>query len=90
MIDEKNTAKQQNIEVVAPYQDCWIVQSGLKAGDKVISTNLQTMRQGIKVQEVQLSEEEKAKKELAKKEAVEYSMTEKPNQKNTENKTDEQ
>lgn len=89
IIDEKGCAKQQDIEIVAPYKEFWILQDGLKAGDKVISSNLQTMRQGVKVEEVQVSEEIKAQKELAKKEATEYSMTEKPNKKNADNKVAE-
>ena len=81
VIDEKNTAKQQNIEVAGTYREYWIVKDGLKDGDKVISSNLQSMRQGTKVKETELSDEEKAKKIQAKKDALEYSMTEKPNQK---------
>lgn len=86
IIDENNCAKQQNIEVSAPYKDYWIIQSGLNVGDKVISSNLQSIRQGSKVQVVELSEEEKAKKELARQEALEYSVTEKLNKNNSDNK----
>ena len=79
--DENGFAKQQDIEVAGTYQDKWIVKDGLKAGDKVIGTNLQSMRQGMKVQETELTEEEKAKKIQAKKDALKYSMTDKPNRK---------
>ena len=81
MIDENNTAKQNDIEVDGAYQDYWIVKDGLKEGDKIIATNLQSLRQGMKVQETELTEEEKAKKVQAKKDALKYSMTDKPNRK---------
>ena len=80
MIDENNCAKQQNIEVSGVYEDNWIVISGLKPGDKIISSNLQMMRQGVKVQETELSAEEKEKKQKAREEALKSSMTMKPNQ----------
>ncbi|MBQ2644631.1 efflux RND transporter periplasmic adaptor subunit [bacterium] len=88
-IDENNCAKQKDIEIVGPYKEYWILQSGLNADDKIIATNLQSIRQGAKVQIVELSEEDKAKKELAKKEAIEYSMTDRPNQKNNTDKVNE-
>ena len=88
IIDENSCAKQQNIEVAGSYQDYWIVKDGLKTGDKIISSNLQSIRQGSKIQVVELSEEEKAKKELARKEALEYSVTEKLNKHNNDNKAD--
>lgn len=86
VIDENNCAKQRDIEVSAPYKDYWILQSGLNEGDKVISSNLQSIRQGAKVQVIKLSDEEKAKKELAKQEALQYSVTEKLNK--NDNKAD--
>ncbi len=88
IIDENGTAKQQNIEVSGAYKEDWIVKDGLKAGDKIISSNLQSMRQGTKVKETELSDAEKAQKVQAKKDALEYSMTEKPNQKKTDDEAE--
>ena len=81
VIDENNCAKQKDIEVSGAYGDNWVVSGGLNEGDKVISSNLQMMRQGVKVQEVELSAEEKAQKQKAREEALQTSVTMKPNQK---------
>ena len=56
MIDENNCAKQQNIKVNGQHEKQWIVTEGLEPGQRVISTNLQTMYQGAKVQVVQQEE----------------------------------
>lgn len=88
VIDENNCAKQQDIEVSGAYDDKWIVANGLKPGDKIISSNLQMMRQGVKVQEIELSAEEKANKQKAREEALQTSVTMKPNQKKEKDKTE--
>ena len=90
MIDENHCAKQQDIIVSGVNEDNWVVKNGLKPGDKIISSNLQMMRQGVKVQEVELTAEEKAKKQKAREEALESSMTMKPNQKNKQTENNEE
>ena len=87
MIDENGLAKQQNIEVSGSYNDFWVVTDGIKEGDKIISSNLQSLRQGVKVQEIQLSEEIKKKKQQAREDALKATITMKPNQ-TKEEKTD--
>lgn len=81
VIDEKNTAKQQDIEVFGPYKEFWIVKSGIKEGDIVISSNIQSIHQGTKIQVVELTDEEKEKKAKARHEAITSNSTIKPNQK---------
>lgn len=81
MIDEKGCAKQQDIEVSGTYEKNWIVKSGLQAGDKIISSNIQSMRQGLRVQVIELTEQEKQEKVEARDEAEHSNMTLKPNQK---------
>lgn len=88
IVDENNCAKQQDIEVFGSYKDFWILKSGLNKDAKIISSNLQSIRQGAKVQEIKLSDEEKAKKELARQEALEYSVTEKLNKHQNDNKAE--
>jgi len=88
MIDENNCAKQQDIEVSGAHEDYWIVKNGLKPGDKIISSNLQMMRQGVKVQEIELSQEIKDRKQKAREDALNSSITMKPNQKKEEDKTE--
>ena len=80
-IDENGLAKQIDIDVSAPYEDNWIVINGLKPGDKIISSNIQSIRQGVKVKEIELSEEDKAKKEKAREEAIHSNLALKPNRK---------
>lgn len=80
-IDENGCAKQQDIEVSGTIDKNWIVKSGLKAGDTIISSNIQSIRQGSKVQVIELTAEEKAEKVEARKEADNSNMTLKPNQK---------
>ena len=46
------------------------------------------MRQGVKVQEIELSAEEKANKQKAREEALQTSVTMKPNQKKEKDKTE--
>lgn len=87
VIDENNCAKQQNIEVSGAYNDNWIVTDGLKPGDKIISSNLQSMRQGVKIQEIELSEEIKQNKQKAREEALKSTVTTKPNQKQNDDET---
>ena len=82
IIDENNSAKQQNIDVYGAYKEYWIIKNGLKEGDVVISSNLQSLRQGSKVQVIELSEEVKAQKLKAREEAVNTTVTQKPNEKN--------
>lgn len=82
MIDENGCAKQQDIEVNGSFERNWIVKSGLKAGDTIISSNIQSMRQGLKVQVIELTEQEKQEKIEARDEAEHSNMTTKPNQKN--------
>lgn len=82
MIDENGCAKQQDIEVNGSFERNWIVKSGLKAGDTIISSNIQSMRQGLKVQVIELTEQEKQEKIEARDEAAHSNMTTKPNQKN--------
>lgn len=88
IIDENGCAKQQDIEINGTYEKDWILKSGLKAGDVVISSNLQKIRQGSKVQVIELTDEEKAEKAAAREEAVNSNMTIKPNQK--KKKTDKE
>ncbi len=88
IIDENNCAKQQDIEVSGAIDKSWIVKSGLKAGDVIISSNLQSIRQGSKVQVIELTEQEKQEKINAREEADHSNMTLKPNQKNK--KTDKE
>ena len=85
MIDENGCAKQQDIEVSGTIGKNWIVKSGIKAGDTVISSNLQSIRQGSKVQVIELTAEEKAEKVEARDEADHSNMTLKPNQKKKKN-----
>ena len=85
IIDEKGCAKQQDIEVSGAIDKNWIVKSGLKAGDTIISSNLQSIRQGSKVQVIELTAEEKAEKVEARDEADHSNMTLKPNQKKKKN-----
>lgn len=81
IIDENGCAKQQDIEISGAYEKDWIIKDGLKAGDVVISSNLQKIRQGSKVQVIELTAEEKAEKAAAREEADNSNMTIKPNQK---------
>jgi membrane fusion protein (multidrug efflux system) len=80
-IDENGCAKQTDIEVSGPYEQYWIVTSGLNVGDKVVATNIQSIRQGIKLKVTELSEQDIQAKAEAKKEATSSNMTDKPNQK---------
>ena len=80
IIDENGCAKQKNIEVSGAYNDFWIVSDGLKPGDKIIASNLQSLRQGVKVSEIELPEEIKLKKQQAREEALKSTITMKPNQ----------
>ncbi len=81
VIDENGCAKQQDIEVIGTYERDWIIKDGLKVGDEVISSNLQKIRQGSRVQVIELTAEEKAEKVEARKEADNSDMTTKPNKK---------
>ena len=81
-LGEDNVVKQQDIEVSGAYGRNWIVKTGLKAGDVVVSSNIQSMRQGAKVQVIELTPEQKAEKAAAREEAEHSNMTDKPNQKN--------
>lgn len=65
IIDENNCAKQKDIKVNGQYEKSWIVTEGLEPGEKIISTNLQSIRSGSKVQVVEnekQSEEKNAEK----------------------------
>ncbi len=88
VIDENGCAKQQDIEVNGTIDKNWIIKSGLKAGDVIISSNLQSIRQGSKVQVIELTEQEKQEKIDAREEADHSNMTLKPNQRNK--KTDKE
>ena len=52
VIDEKGLAQRTLIELGQEYQDYYVVTKGLKAGDRVISSNIQKVRSGVPVQEV--------------------------------------
>lgn len=58
VIDENSKAKQVNIQTGSQYEDFWIVTEGLNAGQKVISSGLQTMREGAAVTEVENASEQ--------------------------------
>lgn len=80
-LGEDNVVKQQDIEVSGSYGRNWIVKSGLKVGDVVVSSNIQSVRQGSKVQVIELTPEQKAEKAVAREEAEHSNMTDRPNQK---------
>lgn len=81
VLGEDNIVKQQDIEVRGSYGKYWIVKSGLNIGDVVVSSNIQSVRQGSKVQVIELTPEQKAEKAAAREEAEHSTMTLKPNQK---------
>lgn len=80
IIDENGCAKQVDIEVDGMHDKDWIVTKGLKPEDKVIASSIQSIRQGSKVTEIELTAEEKAEKAKARKQAEEYNMMTKPNE----------
>lgn len=81
ILDENNVVKQQNIEVSGSYGRYWIVKSGLNIGDTVVASNIQNVRQGSKVQIIELTPEQKAEKAAAREEAEHSNMTDVPNKK---------
>ncbi|OYX66395.1 MAG: efflux transporter periplasmic adaptor subunit [Sphingomonadales bacterium 32-64-17] len=49
VIDEEGMAQVRQIKLGAMFEGKWIVESGLKAGDKVITNNIQKLRAGTPV-----------------------------------------
>ncbi len=81
VIDENNTAKQKDIKVNGQFEKSWIVTEGLQPGDVVISTNLQSIRSGSKVQVVESEKTEDIKTNNAESEDNEQITTNKENTK---------
>lgn len=57
IVDEDGNAKQIPIKVGTNYQSFYVVTDGLKAGDKVITSNLQKIRTGTPVSIVDLKDQ---------------------------------
>ncbi|MGN0004585.1 MAG: efflux RND transporter periplasmic adaptor subunit, partial [Candidatus Gastranaerophilaceae bacterium] len=58
IIDENGRAKQQDIKVGNAYGDYWILTEGLNIGDTIISSNIQKIHQGSKVEKVEKAQTE--------------------------------
>lgn len=52
VVDDKGLAQRVIVKIGTEYENFFVITSGLKAGDKVISSNLQKIRSGVPVVEV--------------------------------------
>ncbi|MCR5084835.1 MAG: efflux RND transporter periplasmic adaptor subunit [Succinivibrionaceae bacterium] len=52
IVNDQGQAQKVDIKLGPTFQDCYVVESGLKKGDKVIISNLQKIRTGVPVQVV--------------------------------------
>lgn len=60
IVDENGTAQRQDITLAMSHQNYYVVTSGLKAGDKVITSNLQKVRSGAPVFDAAVLEQQQA------------------------------
>lgn len=65
VIDENNVAQRRIIKIGTEYENYYVVSSGLKQGDKVISSNLQKLRSGTPVSIIDHSAEQAAAPQAA-------------------------
>ena len=63
VVDKDGTVRQRRITVEQNTDNTWTVLSGLNAGEQVATANLQSIRDGMKVQPEPASEQTSAAKE---------------------------
>ena len=59
IVNEQSTVERRNLEIGAQSGNVYLVKSGLQAGDKVIISNIQKIREGVPVTAIESSQEQK-------------------------------
>ena len=49
VVEGDNTVKMRNVKVGERFEEFWIIQEGLKLGERVIAEGTQKVREGVKV-----------------------------------------
>jgi RND family efflux transporter MFP subunit len=49
VVDDNDTVRIRNVKVGERFEDFWIIQEGLKSGERVIAEGVQKVREGVKV-----------------------------------------